>query len=733
MNRNVMRYKAIKMMRNDFKTWINPATENKRDLIINLYEDMIIENKNTAIKLLDKLNSKDNRRIKSANNILDKFKQIKQKNILDQGIDDNDDEGDKVKYKKITLRQKKIKPVKLNEYTFLINYDIIKKYKKRDGSLSKPYEDKNLNKIHKIKASSLQEAKRLIEYDETSPYGDIPDSWVIISGKTINSVTNIPNASVSSAQSTMSMSMRNASYVNYEFMKDIKYNKDDIYDIGCVPEQLYKRYKDQIKTLTLSKVIDILNIGKLLDQGIDDNDDEGYTTYNVKNFCNKYDISLYAFDYHHKVFYKQISKNNNYKPLVYYAINNHMYLIMDDDQTLQKIRSEQGKQQMTIKSCFINDVYEIENEDIYSNYPIVENYDIDQIKNINISTIIIYTNTNSLHNLFIDIYKHYNIIGNVRGDEANIKHVKFTIKNNITIYLIVDPNNGELYNYKHIMQLCKMMNIPFCNQKFGSVISSFRDNYIKSLSKRKIFNKDERNYILLDQNNKCKLCDKEITNCHIDHIKPLVCGGSNDRNNLQALCVKCHFDKTKNERDNDEYIDNKSKTLSTFNNITNDINNSLLNKHWAFIEQVSHKNNINLDDYHLYAIDINKCRRNILYNNNYKLPVFSCLDDVQIFDDNMKSIKPGLYYIESDNYYPLHGNGWYYHNMVVFCLKKNIIGLSNIKYYIHASLSVDADYFNDFIDLCLKEIQDIDVEDNIISFKKLSVNTLVGLVCFSMN
>src|SRR3990167_147808 len=31
---------------------------------------------------------------------------------------------------------------------------------------------------------------------------------------------------------------------------------------------------------------------------------------------------------------------------------------------------------------------------------------------------------------------------------------------------------------------------------------------------------------------------------HVDHIRPLKCGGTNDSNNLQSLCASCHSRKT---------------------------------------------------------------------------------------------------------------------------------------------------------------------------------------------
>ena len=40
----------------------------------------------------------------------------------------------------------------------------------------------------------------------------------------------------------------------------------------------------------------------------------------------------------------------------------------------------------------------------------------------------------------------------------------------------------------------------------------------------------------------------------------------------------------------------------------------------------------------------------------------------------------GLYYVESDNYFPMRGNGWPYEPMVNYCLTNDLITAINIKY-----------------------------------------------------
>lgn len=60
------------------------------------------------------------------------------------------------------------------------------------------------------------------------------------------------------------------------------------------------------------------------------------------------------------------------------------------------------------------------------------------------------------------------------------------------------------------------------------------------------FTADDVRRILAIQRNKCahSWCQKSLkTGYHVDHIKPLSRGGSNDRRNIQALCPPCNMSK----------------------------------------------------------------------------------------------------------------------------------------------------------------------------------------------
>jgi hypothetical protein len=117
----------------------------------------------------------------------------------------------------------------------------------------------------------------------------------------------------------------------------------------------------------------------------------------------------------------------------------------------------------------------------------------------------------------------------------------------------------------------------------------------------------------------------------------------------------------------------------------------------------------------LFTIDINKCRKNILYYGKYRYCVFTVFDKLDEFKG--ASIRPGLYYVETDNYMPLRGNGWHYHNMICYCIENDIMKLDHIKYVIKSSLSLPKNYYNKLNNFCYNNIE---------NYSKLAINSMIG-------
>ena len=113
------------------------------------------------------------------------------------------------------------------------------------------------------------------------------------------------------------------------------------------------------------------------------------------------------------------------------------------------------------------------------------------------------------------------------------------------------------------------------------------------------------------------------------------------------------------------------------------------------------------------SIDINGCRRNKLRFNTFDYPLFTVLDQFEIYKGQTKA---GKYYVETNNYMPLRGNGFYYYPTIKHCLEENIIEESDIKYCLLSSMVTPHDHYNDFIDYCVDNVEN----------HKLAINSMIG-------
>jgi hypothetical protein len=94
---------------------------------------------------------------------------------------------------------------------------------------------------------------------------------------------------------------------------------------------------------------------------------------------------------------------------------------------------------------------------------------------------------------------------------------------------------------------CKSRNATFQKKLISFIDSIIISNYDKDDEKNnRFFNKKIVNKKLQDQNNKCNICHRDLSNViyHADHIDPWSNGGKTEYSNLQVLCKPCH--QTKN-------------------------------------------------------------------------------------------------------------------------------------------------------------------------------------------
>ena len=67
-------------------------------------------------------------------------------------------------------------------------------------------------------------------------------------------------------------------------------------------------------------------------------------------------------------------------------------------------------------------------------------------------------------------------------------------------------------------------------------------------------------------------------------------------------------------------------------------------------------------------LDINRCRKNQVYFSKYDYPLFTVMDQVQPYEPCDTHTSPGFYYVETTQYHPMRGNGWYTPQMIQYCL-----------------------------------------------------------------
>ena len=432
------------------------------------------------------------------------------------------------------------------------------------------------------------------------------------------------------------------------------------------------------------------------------------------------DISFHSFDIMSKCFDKYISKHRNYPSLVYYAVNNHMYYVGDHSAAMSLIQSSRDfetkiNSEMVLKfeglSRYVDEHRKVKT--IFENVPVPELCD-DKYKN----SIVFYTELDHLEDVLIDIIRHHNYIPTkIKHQGASIVRIVFEKGGHCTI-LSLDANNSahKELSYKDIIKLCEAHQIEFKNQNIGTLVSEIRAAFFFKGHKRIKFTKQQRLQLFERDKETCKVCCKEIPlkNANIDHIKPLSAGGSNELDNLQILCKDCHFEKTHLELLNNEFV-RVSKTASSYNSITFDIITSSSSGVFPFIETLVPQTPKNAK---LFVVDLIKSRKNAIYHSRYNFPLFTVMDSPVRFTDGMSYRKTGIYFVQSDLYFPIRGNGWYSHAMVTFLMERKLIKEWQIQYALYSSLETPRKYFNDFIDATYA------MNDG---YEKFKINCMIGL------
>ena len=705
-NRAVQEFKSI-------KSTINPKYRAYADEVISLFKDRKIEKTKEAEKLLMQLSSRG----KAPASAIQK---IKEKYSIAEPVTGKLTRPATQTYfitgkiKSIEIYQKQLKKTgEIKERT----------YELPDEIYAVPIKAKNEADARRKYADSAEE--------HFTTGRNTEDSNVARTRKMqAATVDNITPQSSYTASSEGNQLMKAVSPIDYSFVPaDTSLLKNDGF---CVIDQFLGIYGESIKHLTKDYFIDLcykvrgeqrpakkeisaLDVGI---EGIEDDDElpdawnisKGVSPDMLKKICELEDISHYCFDITRKCFSKYVSRNRNFKALIYYCINNHMYWISDKekaDALVKKARDVETK----IKSHCIQEDETKQTTNIYSG-EIFEDIPISDLNNYQEATIV-YSKTNLTDELD-DIIEKHNFIPEIKNHRYTINQINFT-KDGKKIILVIDPNIDVGMTYKDVRQLCNKVAIEFNNQSFSNLIKQLKKRFFDSKVERHQPTKDERQKLLDLANGCCATCKKAVKKVfHIDHIIPLAEGGSNESKNLQVLCKPCHFDKTREEQEHG-YI-RLSQTESSFNSTVKEIFNSSLNTKHAFVERLKNDIPTKLKDNKIHFFDKVRCRKTCLYYNQHDYPLFTVIDEPVRYQGVKKA---GLFYVETMNYLPLRGYGWYSLPMVEYCLSEGIIKETDIKYAIYSSLTVPKNYYNKFIDYLTENMSDK---------AKLAVNSMIG--CF---
>jgi DNA replication protein DnaC len=433
----------------------------------------------------------------------------------------------------------------------------------------------------------------------------------------------------------------------------------------------------------------------------------GITSRMILYLCKQRNISCLGFDQRNKNFVKHTadhSKKRKFKPIIFYMFVTHFYIITDHDLIMSlsaTFRNNNNIFHSTLDNTSANE--DTEEVTYYSDLPVSEVIELPK------NSVVIYDKTD----LMGELREYIELTHDIPKVKNNtITHIgKILLPNKVQ--MVISGCLGEGIEWGSIQNICNKTNIKFKNQSLGNMLCELRDKFF--VMKRATFTQKQREIIKTEQDNKCNKCKDVISNkFHIDHIKPISSGGSNERSNLQALCVSCHVEKSREEKEACEYIQTDNIT-SAFNIGANSLIESEYFRKVAFTQPLKE---CAIEGYGKYAKDMNKCRRNLLINYKYDFPRYSVLDDIENFDGTLGI---GFYYIESENTFPLRKNGFYAFPMVDYCLKNRIITKQDIKYQFKPSFCIPSDYFKNFIEY----LDDIFDGDGFL--KKLAVNSLVGL------
>jgi len=206
------------------------------------------------------------------------------------------------------------------------------------------------------------------------------------------------------------------------------------------------------------------------------------------------------------------------------------------------------------------------------------------------------------------------------------------------------------------------------------------------------------------QKNRCALCGDDLNECEFDHATPLCLGGTNEPENIRALCGQCHAEETRKLtragvvsthtieshcspqlwRQLHHSPKPKEVTFGAFQEFPEKHVGDLLTGH-VYPEAARRRVEpcIPSGVQHVWCMDAQKCRLFALTKRTRGLPVFSPMDEWEPFD--ARPLKEwDFVYIDigcrvHPDVFPWTGDRWYAAEIAEYLLDNGIISLEHCK------------------------------------------------------
>ena len=526
-------------------------------------------------------------------------------------------------------------------------------------------------------------------------------------------------------------------------------DKNNETELDCVPNALLKCYGDRSKAGFVRVIADggmayvesQLNYNKPneLDYGLEGYEDKGFTPEDILRFCSQHKIRCFGFNWKMEQFISNTKTNmkfNNDRPaFVFYFNDQHIYLIQDKEmrhsllQTSSKsngvisLLAKQAKK-TTTRECAVDlpvdDWKTVSNTDIYI------------------------TQQRLTNNIFYDFLKQGNIYTTgIKLDEKDgIVKFNFDNKNKIiynpdyhsvtkTIETLNNHYKDEKEKFIFKNQRSSTLAKELLFQHFGGFELSmfnkmgdeiFHSDFIRNcqfngwFSLPSSYQSTPLKYLKTKQTN-------YIYSINLKNDSQMVANTYEPVADVVDMLIKkeISFQQIKNKHYKSGEVDEKL-IANTFNKKYEKILDFYLKVSKVEVQD-THTTKVYFDDFiyekvqqtesKLVGYDYNKHYTDCLKGHQFGFPIYNVFDEVLPYD---KKLETGYYFVETDNFLPFRGNGWYDADLIGYGLDEEIISEKDIKFQYKSSNELKSDYFHKFIELVYK------LFDN----PKHAINTMIG-------